>query len=70
MEYQLQSLGVMKASIRRRVLVRINLLFVSQGWRAKPNQKEFLKKIDKVENFKKNNDGKRNEDFRKDDGLE
>ena len=43
---------------------------VSQSWRAKPNQKEFLKKIDDVENFKKNDEGKRNEDFRNDDGLD
>ena len=43
---------------------------VSQGWTAKPNQKEFLKKIDKVENFKKNDNGKRNEDFRSDDGFD
>ena len=42
---------------------------VSQGSTAKPNQKEFLKKIDGVENYKKNDDGKRNEDFRSDDGF-
>ena len=70
----------MKALIGRRVLKLIHfpLLWaktgrgvaellmdpVSQIWRAKPNQKEFLNKIDEVENFKKNDDGKRNEDFR------
>ena len=43
---------------------------VSQSQRAKPNQKEFLKKIDEVENFKKNDEGKRNKDFRNDDGLD
>jgi len=43
---------------------------VSQGWRTKPNQKEFLKKIGEVENFKKNDDGKRNEDFRNDEGFD
>ena len=33
------------------------------------NQKEFLKKIGEVDNFKKNCDGKSNEDFRNDDGF-
>ena len=41
---------------------------VSQGWRAKCTQKEFLKKTGEVDNFKKNDDCKRSEDFINDEG--
>ena len=43
---------------------------VSQGWRTKPSQKEFLKKTSEADNFKKNNDCKKSEDFRNDDGSD
>ena len=61
--------SVSAANVRRGV-AELLMNPVSQGWTAKPNQKEFLKKIDEVENFKKNDDGKRNEHFRSDDGFD
>ena len=43
---------------------------ISQGSRAKPSQKEFLKKKGEVDSFKKNDDCKKSGGFKNDDGSD
>ena len=53
-----------------RGVAELQVVPVSQGWRAKCSQKEFLKKTGEVDKFKKNNHCKKSKDFKNDDGSD